>query len=267
MERCAVAMLDTDDQRCGFGTERAAGLAPKLAVLRHQHGGFEEAHDFGNEKFQRRRGHARIDRRKAAADIEHVENHTGTDDRALHHVEGRGERRRCDGLAAHMEAGAQALGGLTGAAHEIDGIVAADAEFGGQRNFGMRAGHRQPNAQRHVTGTGRGFDDLVQFGFAVEGKNPNAMVEIGFGYGLGRFHRMHETERGFGPERAHQACLLDRGDVEMFDAAARQCVDEPGGRVGLYGVKALAREMRAEPSGRAGRCRGADAENRILRIN
>src|SRR3546814_14825542 len=65
----AAALFDPDDQRAVFGGQRAAGLAPQLGRIADRQA-FEAAVDGVEIGVERRRLHAWVGGRKAAADID-----------------------------------------------------------------------------------------------------------------------------------------------------------------------------------------------------
>ncbi|RIJ44429.1 GNAT family N-acetyltransferase, partial [Maribellus luteus] len=75
----ALAQLDLGQHRGALGDQRAAGLAPQLGGLVNHHLG-EAAMDGVGVVAQVRRDHARIDRREAAAHVDHVGEDAGADE-------------------------------------------------------------------------------------------------------------------------------------------------------------------------------------------
>jgi hypothetical protein len=149
-----------------------------------------------------------------------------------------------------MEADAKGIGCLPCRQQQRGCIAQADTEFRRETDLRMPRRYAQPDAQRqigsgHAVGHGRS-DDFRQFLMAVEREDAHAMPVIGLGDRFGCFDGMHERERGFGQQFAHQPHLGDGCDIELADTAGPQQADQVRARVCFHGIEALAGKMQRE---------------------
>ncbi len=246
-EQLVAAPLLHPHQHAGIvRAQRPARLAPQLRRVRHRQR-LEAAVDHREIGFQRRRLHARIARRKAAAHIDHIDGDTGFHNRRA----GKGQRigigLRCHRLRADMEADAERIRRLPCSHEQGRGIGHANPELGCQAQLGMRGRHAQTHAQREIgrrraIDVGTGANDLVQLFMAVQREDPHAQRMIGFRNRFFRLHRVHEGQHRLRQQAMHQPRLGDRGHVELADAAFPQQLDKVGRRIRLHRIEALARK-------------------------
>ena len=180
VEFVAAALLDADQHARIFGAQRAAGLAPQLRRIGDGQA-LEGVVDDLEIGLERRRLHAGIGGRKAAADIDDVDGDRRLDDRRadpLHRlgIGGRGHR-----LAADMEADAERVRGLAGRHQQRLHLGGLGAELRGEAQLRMIGGDADPHQQveigRRTPSVAR--DDLLQLLLGVEREGADIVVEIG----------------------------------------------------------------------------------------
>eukprot|EP01088_Endostelium_zonatum_P020031 TRINITY_DN7198_c0_g1_i1.p2 TRINITY_DN7198_c0_g1~~TRINITY_DN7198_c0_g1_i1.p2 ORF type:complete len:248 (+),score=-22.60 TRINITY_DN7198_c0_g1_i1:360-1103(+) len=212
------------------------------------------------ETLQRRRGHAGIARREAAADVDDVHGHRRLDDRranALHRVGiGIGRHR----LAADMEADAERIGDLAGRHQQLLGFARTDAELRAEAELGIFRRHAEPHAERQVGRATGGDDDLVELFHAVEREGLHVMREIRLRDRLFGLDRVHEAAGRIRQRRLDQAHFGDRGGVVMRDAVVPEHTEQVRAGVRLHRIHRAARKLLDEESGCP--CRGVRTNER-----
>ncbi len=198
---------------------------------------------------QLRRDHAGVDRREAAADIDHVREHAGADQGAggLRHrrLEGRGAHALRPDVEGHAH---QLVGRPASGEQQARRLMHIDAELAGQRIGRPLGRDAEAHDEVQVPRTAGRLEDLGQLFMGVEREGLHAVVGIGPRDRSAALHRMHEGHGRPGGGLRHQVDLVQRSDVETARARLPQSLDDPRGWIGLYRVKDVAFEVVLEPA-------------------
>ncbi len=215
---------------------------------------------------QRRGHHAGVDRREAAAHVDHVGEHP----RPHQGAGGLGHGRLVGGgphaLGAHVEGHAhQLLGRPPGGEQQRRRLVGGDAELSGQGVGRALRGDRQTDHEVEVAGPPRGLEDLLELLVGVEGEGPDPVVEVRPGDRAPALDRVHEGHARLRDGLSDELDLGQRGHVERAHAIVPQGLDGPRRGVRLDRVEDVAFEVVLEPACRYGHRVGSHKCDRTFR--
>ena len=236
------AKLHPHDHSAGFSDKRTARFAHQF----HAHP-FEQIGEFLVDRIEIGADsgwvHAGVDRRKPAADIQHVHRNASTFDHLLRHFHGDAIRVRVHALRPDMEANAKLFGMSAGEFKQFLRFRQVDAELVREIQLGIGIRNRQANEQVQVTRIARFLKDFVEFFRGIEREIAHAIFVIRRADRCAGFHRMHEKQGGireYFPNRFDllQRSHVERGDAELIKLAQHRCV-----RIGFNGVADTAFEV------------------------
>ncbi len=204
-----------------------------------------------DEPRQRRRLHAWIDGREAAADVEPVHHHAGLADQTANLGQridvGVGRHR----LRADVEGHAKLRRDLARLDQQPRCLLTRGAELALERNAAVDGRHGDAHEQHEVAGAHavhhRLVGDLLQLILGIEREAPDAVHVVGLADRLARLHRVHEMQMRARDRR--RVLELHRGShVEMTDAGAVERPDQEDRAISLVGVGDVARKVIQEPA-------------------
>ena len=207
-----------------------------------------------------RRGHAGIDRRETAADIERIKLDAGLFDDLLGEFDRQAVGVRMHALAAYMEADA-GMGGHGAHLREQAGCCfQCRAEFAGEGEFGVGVRDGDAHMQAEIVRILGFLKDFGEFFVGIERKMAHAIGEVGFTDRKARFDCVHEIDFGLREQPTHHRDFVQAGCIEMTYTGGPEVAQHVFVGVGFYRKEDLAAERRQKQLRRALQCVGTVSE-------